>query len=176
MTRPNVLFIPIDDLRPQLNCYGRTQMTSPNIDHLAAEGVVFTQAYCQVPVCGATSLLTGVRPNRERFVTYDSWADKDLPGALTLPEHFRQHGYVTISNGKVFHHRADTADRSWSETPWYPETKGNWRNYLIEENKAIAVNNNGRYSGFLRLYQLDTQRWRLGIGGCTATPPCRCDS
>ena len=107
MKKPNVLFIPIDDLRPQLNCYGHDQMVSPHTDELAGEGVIFQNAYCQVPVCGATraSLLTGVRPNRDRFVTYDVWVDKDLPEALTLPEHFRKHGYTTISNGKVFHHR-----------------------------------------------------------------------
>ncbi len=146
MNKPNVLFIPIDDLRPQLYCYGHHQMASPNIDRLAAEGTIFPRAYCQVPVCGATraSLLTGVRPNRDRFVTYDTWADRDLPHALTLPEHFRKHGYITLSNGKVFHHRSDTAGRSWSEAPWYPDVGGNWRNYLLEENRAIAATNNGR--------------------------------
>jgi iduronate 2-sulfatase len=150
MEKPNVLFIPIDDLRPQLNCYGQTQMVSPHMDELAGEGVIFQNAYCQVPVCGATRacLLTGVRPNRERFVTYHAWADKDLPGALTLPEHFRKHGYTTISNGKVFHHRTDTADRSWSEVPWHPGTRGNWRNYLLQENQAIAATNDGRGPAF----------------------------
>ena len=150
MRKPNVLFIPIDDLRPQLNCYGHTQMESPHIDELAGEGVIFQNAYCQVPVCGATraSLLTGVRPNRERFVTYRVWVDEDLPGALTLPEHFRKHGYTTISNGKVFHHRPDTADRSWSATPWYPNTGGNWRNYLLPENQAAAAESDGRGPAF----------------------------
>ena len=150
MKKPNVLFIPIDDLRPQLNCYGRTQMVTPHIDELAGEGVIFQNAYCQVPVCGATraSLLTGVRPTRDRFVGYDAWVDKDLPGALTLPEHFRKHGYTTISNGKVFHHRPDTADRSWSERPWYPNTGGNWRNYFLPENRAVAEENNGRGPAF----------------------------
>lgn len=150
MKKPNILFIPIDDLRPQLYCYGQHQMVTPNIDSMAADGVVFTRAYCQVPVCGATraSLLTGVRPTRQRFVTYHSWVDKDLPGALTLPEHFRKHGYTTRSNGKVFHHGSDTAKRSWSDAPWYPNVGGNWRNYLLEENRAIAANNNGRGPAF----------------------------
>jgi iduronate 2-sulfatase len=138
--KPNVLFIPIDDLRPQLFCYGREQMVSPNIDRVAHQGVVFTRSFCQVPVCGATraSLLSGVRPTRERFTNYFTWVDKDLPGALTLPEHFRKHGYVTLSNGKVFHHQTDCAERSWSEEPWYPraESEATWRNYLLPENKA----------------------------------------
>ena len=69
-TRPNVLFLVVDDLRPQLGCYGRRQMVTPHIDALASRGVLFRRAYCQVPVCGATraSLLTGVRPTRRRFV------------------------------------------------------------------------------------------------------------
>ncbi len=137
--RPNVLFIPIDDLRPQLGCYGHPQMVTPNMDRLAASGVLFERAYCQVPVCGASraSLLTGVRPARDRFVDFKTRADTDLPGALTLPGHFRSHGYITLSNGKVFHHLTDCADRSWSESPWHPNKDGgDWRNYLLEESCA----------------------------------------
>jgi arylsulfatase A-like enzyme len=115
-------------------------MVTPHIDRLAHRGVVFTRAYCQVPVCGATraSLLTGVRPARDRFVTYHTWADRDLPGALTLPQHFRNHGYVTVSLGKVFHHLPDAAERSWCEPPWHPRVNADesWRNYLLPENKA----------------------------------------
>ena len=50
----NVLFISIDDLRPELGCYGQTQITSPNIDSLASKAVVFKSAVCNVPVCGAS--------------------------------------------------------------------------------------------------------------------------
>jgi arylsulfatase A-like enzyme len=134
------LFIPIDDLRPQLACYGRRQMISPHIDGLAEEGVLFSRAYCQVPVCGASraSLLTGVRPTRDRFLTYYTMTDRDLPGALTLPQHFRNHGYVTLSDGKVFHHAADTAERSWSEPPWRARI-GPWRNYLLKANQDMAA-------------------------------------
>jgi len=135
--KPSVLFIAVDDLRPQLGCYGHKQMLSGNIDGLAADGVIFLRSYCQVPVCGASraSLLTGVRPTRNRFISYNVWAEKDLPGALSLPKHFKNNGYHTISNGKVFHHANDCKD-SWSENPWRP--KGAWRNYLLEENKKLA--------------------------------------
>lgn len=47
--RTNVLFIAVDDLRPELNCYGRKQVISPNIDQLAAEGLLFARAYCKSP-------------------------------------------------------------------------------------------------------------------------------
>ena len=85
--KPNVLFIAVDDLRPQLGCYGHKQMISPNIDRLASDGVTFLRSYCQVPVCGASraSLLTGVRPTKDRFLNYDVWAEKDLPGVTVLP-------------------------------------------------------------------------------------------
>ncbi len=135
-SKSNVLFIAVDDLRPQLGCYGHKQMISPNIDRLASDGVTFLRSYCQVPVCGASraSLLTGVRPTKDRFLGYNTWAEKDLPGALSVAEHFKNNGYHTISNGKIFHHRADCGD-SWSENAWRP--KGNWRNYMLDENRKL---------------------------------------
>lgn len=124
--QPNVVFIAIDDLRPELGCYGHAQIKSPNIDKLAAQGTVFQRAYCQVAVCGASraSLLTGLRPTPKRFLTYKTYAEQDAPGAITLPEEFRNNGYWCISNGKVFHHADDTADRSWSEPAWKPTSNG----------------------------------------------------
>jgi len=138
--KPNVLFIAVDDLRPQLGCYSHKQMLSPNIDRLASEGILFTRSYCQVPVCGASraSLLTGVRPTRDRFISYDVWAEKDLPGALSLPKHFKNSGYHTISNGKIFHHSNDCRD-GWSEDPWRP--KGPWQNYLLDKSKKLTRKN-----------------------------------
>lgn len=138
--KPNVLFFAVDDLRPELACYGRNQVISPNIDRLAADGVAFNRAYCQSPVCGASraSLLSGIRPTAERaFKGYSHHADKDWGAPLSLPKHFRQHGYYTISNGKVYHHRDDGAG-SWSEDAWRP--RGQWvgRGYVSPENRAIA--------------------------------------
>ena len=124
--KPNILFIAVDDLRPQLGCYGKDQIQSPNIDKFAAQGTVFTRAYCQVAVCGASraSLLTGLRPTPNRFLNFKTYAERDASGAMTLPEEFRKNGYHCISNGKVFHHRDDTAKRSWSEPPWRPPIGG----------------------------------------------------
>jgi len=114
---PNVLFICIDDLRPELGCYGKAEVISPHIDQLASEGMLFERAYCQVPVCGASraSLMTGMLPTKRRFVDYRARVDTDAPNATTLPETFRKAGYTTIANGKVFHDALDTAERSWDE-------------------------------------------------------------
>ena len=119
VARPNVLFIAVDDLRPQLNCYGKSRMQTPHLDRLAERGVLFERAYCMVPTCGASraSLMTGIRPTEHRFVNYLAWAEKDAPGVTTLNTHFKNHGYTTVSIGKVFHHRNDNL-KGWSEKPW----------------------------------------------------------
>jgi iduronate 2-sulfatase len=121
--KPNILFIAIDDLRPELGCYGSTQAKTPHIDKLAAEGMRFDRAYCQVPICmgSRASLLTGILPTSKRFVG-DCRADADAPGVATLPETFRKAGYTTLSLGKIFHGKEDTAKRSWSEPPWQPDS------------------------------------------------------
>ena len=141
--KPNILFFVIDDLRPELGCYGDEDIISPNIDALANSGYRFDNAFCQVPVCGASrsSFLTGQMPNRHKFVDFDAWVEKDAPNAVTLPMCFKKNGYVTISNGKVFHHLPDSKD-SWSEKPWAPNIP--WRDYLSEENKKIAEANKKR--------------------------------
>jgi len=143
--RPNILFIAIDDLRPELNCYGASQIQSPNIDRLAEQGTLFERAYVQVPVCGASraSLLSGVRPAPDRFLSYKTKLEEDLPGVSTLPQWFKENGYETRGMGKIFHHGSDTRERSWSE--WIEmKTAGNWRNYLTKENKALETADNGK--------------------------------
>ena len=124
--KPNILFIAVDDLRPELGCYGGKQVQSAHIDTLAARGTTFSRAYCQVAVCGASraSLMTGLRPTPKRFIGYNTMTDKDAPGVLTLPQELRKNGYHCLSNGKIFHHKNDTAKRSWSEDSWKPDMGG----------------------------------------------------
>jgi len=134
--KPNVLFIAVDDLRPELGCYGKKQIKSPNIDRLAGNGTRFANAYCNVPVCGASraSLLMGMRPTETRFVDFNAYAQDEAPGRVSLPGHFKDNGYYTLSNGKVFHHVDDMLS-SWSEAPWNPVTEsGNPLNYLLPMN------------------------------------------
>lgn len=115
-SKPNVLFIAVDDLRPELGCYGVKEIKSPQIDQLAADGVRFDRAYTQVPVCGSAraSLMTGLRPTAQRFSgSYDTRADKETPGVPDLTGWFKQHGYRTYGIGKIYHH-ADDNKASWT--------------------------------------------------------------
>lgn len=118
-SRPNILFIAVDDLRPELGAYGASHITSPNIDRLATSSLVFKRAYCMVATCGASrsSMLTSVRPTKDRFLTHLARADKEVPWATTLHSHLKDHGYHTVSLGKVFHSLGDSID-GWSEKPW----------------------------------------------------------
>jgi arylsulfatase A-like enzyme len=142
--KPNILFIAVDDLRPELNCYGAQHIHSPFIDKLAAESLVFDRAYCNIPVCGASraSLLSGVRPGRYRFLSYLTRVSEEYPGIASLPMHFKNHGYTTISNGKIYHH-ADDDTLAWDEV-WRPKAQHSWRDYLLPENIAMDTANRSR--------------------------------
>lgn len=124
--RPNFLLLFIDDLKPMTRDYGHPRMHTPNFDRIAADGLRFENAYCQVPTCGASraSLMTSLYPTVDRFPNFLTWAERDASDHPTLPQKFREAGYHTISNGKVFHHRNDTGERSWSEPAWKPEITG----------------------------------------------------
>jgi iduronate 2-sulfatase len=119
--QPNVLFIMVDDLRVQHGEYALDSILTPNIDALAKQGINFTRAYSNVPVCGASraSMLTGVRPTKSRFVAFNS-AEKDAPWAKPMSAVFKENGYYTVSLGKVFNNKSDHS-KSWSTAPWRPK-------------------------------------------------------
>ena len=129
--QPNVLFIAVDDLRTALGCYGDPLVQSPNIDRLANQSRLFQRAYCMQAVCGPsrTSLLTGRLPDNTRV-----WHNRNLfrdfqPDLVTLPQHFKNHGYHAISMGKVFSgNQLELDPPSWSE-PEILKQPG-WRNYV----------------------------------------------
>lgn len=118
----NVLFIAVDDLRPELGCYGAGHIVSPRIDALAARGAVFERAYCQQAVCAPSrvSLLTGCRPDTTRVTNLETPLASVRPDLVSLPRHFRQSGYTTVSLGKIFHHIDSDDPQAWSERPWSP--------------------------------------------------------
>ena len=119
--KPNVLFIAIDDLRPEAGCYGNRLIKTPNIDALASRGTVFNRAYCQQAVCSPsrTSLLTGRRPDTTRVYDLQTHFRLYLPEVVTLPQHFKQHGYHARGLSKIYHGSLDDR-QSWSVPHWSP--------------------------------------------------------
>ena len=143
----NVLFVVFDDLRPELGCYGEEQIISPNIDNLARDGILFERAYCQQAVCAPTraSVLSGCRPDTTQIYDLKTPLRSVMPDVLSLPEHFKNNGYETVSVGKVYHHRTDDL-QGWSKEP--TQSRGDWqgRGYLTDE----AVENMKRNAEIMR--------------------------
>jgi arylsulfatase A-like enzyme len=104
-SKPNILFIAVDDLKPILGCYGNTLVKTPNIDRLAGMGTVFTKNYCQQSVCGPTraSLMTGMRPDYTKVWDLKTQMRDVNPDILTIPQHFITQGYTTSGMGKIYH-------------------------------------------------------------------------
>lgn len=104
--RPNVLMIAVDDLACSLGCYGDLVARTPHIDRLAAEGVCFTRAYNQLPLCNPTraSLLTGLRPDQIGVYDLQRHFRETVPDVVTLPQAFMRAGYHVARVGKLFHY------------------------------------------------------------------------
>lgn len=104
--RPNVLFIAVDDLNDWVHCLGgHPQTRSPNIDRLAAKGVLFERAYCSAPACNPSraSLLTGIAPATSGVYHNNQPWRPAMPDAVTLPQFYQQSGYEVLGCGKLFH-------------------------------------------------------------------------
>ena len=116
--RLNILLICVDDLKPLLGCYGDRVVKSPNIDRLAARGVLFERAYCNQAVCAPSrnALLTGVRPTTMGIYDLGTNFREAVSNAVTLPQYFMKHGYRTEGLGKIFHvgHGNREDPPSWS--------------------------------------------------------------
>lgn len=146
LARPNILFIAIDDLRPELGCYGSEIAISPNIDRLASQGLLFERAYCQQAICSPSraSLMTGARPSTTNIIENYTYFRDLHPDIITLPQHFKANGYETVYAGKIYHKR-DFADHplSWSREPVtialpQPSYPGA---YALEENQKTYQEN-----------------------------------
>ena len=112
--RPNVLMICVDDLNDWLGCLnGHPAVKTPNIDRLAAQGVLYSSAHCQAPLCGPSraSLMSGLRPTTTGIygMIDDNLIKSDNPATaeiIFLPEYFKINGYHTMGIGKLFHEHA----------------------------------------------------------------------
>ena len=129
----NILFISIDDLRTELNCYGASHIKSPNIDRLATQGVRFENAHVQQAICMASraSIMTGIRPEKHGIYTGLA-VDDVLPETLTINKYFEQNGYNIASCGKIYHYKIDTK-KQFGENEI--KSKGTWtgRGYVTPE-------------------------------------------
>ncbi len=115
--KPNILFIAIDDINPILGSFGNTLIQTPNMDRLAARGMLFENAHCQWSVCGPSraSLMTGLMPEqggvmgftKMRGISADGQRDNalGLTNLVTIPQHFIAHGYETAAVGKINDYR-----------------------------------------------------------------------
>jgi uncharacterized sulfatase len=115
--RPNVLLILSDDLAVTLGAFGHPVAVTPNLDALARRGVRFDRAYCQFPHCNPSraSMMSGLRPNSTGVTGNADNLYNNVPGIVTLPRLFRQHGYVTARSGKIFHLGVPSGDQSMDD-------------------------------------------------------------
>lgn len=124
VTRPNVLLICVDDLKPVLGCYGDPLARTPNLDRLAARGMCFDMAYCNQAVCAPSrnNLMVGSRSTTLGIYNLETNFRRAVPGAITLTQYFMRHGWRAEGIGKVFHvgHGNTNDPASWS-VPFHPD-------------------------------------------------------
>ncbi len=137
---PNILFISIDDLRPELGCYGNDFIKTPNIDMFAEDGVLFNSAYCQSAVCAPSraSLMLGLRPDSTHVWHLGDEFRKINPDAVTMPQYFHKYGYYTVNIGKIFHNYMPDSI-SWDEPDLRPYPYGEPEN-LLRDGETFYVN------------------------------------
>jgi iduronate 2-sulfatase len=133
--RPNVLLLCIDDLRPELGCFGKDYVSSPNIDRLARHGRAFHRHYVQAPTCGASryALLTGQYGrygNGALFQRGQQLLKEKNARPPSFPGWFQRHGYTTVSVGKVSHHPGGRGGRDWNDDS-QPEMPHSWDRHLM---------------------------------------------
>jgi len=165
--KTNILFIAIDDLRPEIGAYGSEIAITPNIDKLASQGLLFNRAYCQQAICSPSraSLMTGARPETINVIENFTYFRDENPDIITLAEHFKLNGYETVHSGKIFHKPAFAdLERSWSREPATDKVKYEKPSlpggYALPENIELFKKNR---TEMLEKYG-DVSRYGLGKG------------
>jgi len=134
----NVLMICVDDLKPLLGCYGEPTIKTPNMDRLAARGVLFERALCNQAVCAPSrnALMTGLRPTTIGIYDLGTNFRKSVPEAVTVAQYFMKHGYQTHALGKIMHvgHGNSEDAASWSVPHWKPKAP----QYQLKESTSNA--------------------------------------
>jgi iduronate 2-sulfatase len=155
-SKPNVLFIVSDDLNNFLSCYGDPLAKTPNIDRLAARGVLFERAYCTFPLCGPSrnSMLTGLYPNSTGILTNGQIFRQTIPAQVSLPQAFRRAGYFAARIGKLYHYNVPrSVGTNGHDDP------GSWELELnpagvdrLKEEPMITTLTPGQFGGTLSWY------------------------
>ena len=148
--KPNVLFIAIDDLRDWVGYLGNRQVKTPHLDRLAGRGVAFTRSFCASPCCNPsrTALLSGLRPSASGvYNNNDDWRQIIPADAVTLPLHFKNHGYYVAGAGKIYHGGAGGFNRL-----------SDWHDYLT---KAVEPDSETGGKGKAKRFKDDVG----GVGG-----------
>ena len=140
--RLNVLFIAVDDLRPEMAASGSDLVKTPNLDRIAARGTTFERAYCQQAVCSPSrsSLMTGRRPDATRVWDLETHFRKALPDAVTVAQYFKNNGYHSQGMGKIFHGGFDDAP-SWS-VPWNTPKAPTYASAAAQKEQTDPANKN----------------------------------
>ena len=127
---PNVLFLCVDDWNDWVGCLGNEQVKTPNMDRLAARGTLFSNAHCAAPVCNPSraAVMSGLRPFETGVYENGSPLQLALPdGRLTLPQYFREHGYLSHGSGKVYHDQIGfNFPEDWDHFFLWEETYRKW--------------------------------------------------
>lgn len=142
--KPNVLFIAVDDLNDWIGCLGgHRQARTPNIDRLAASGVLFTNAHCAAPACNPsrTATMTGISPHRSGLYENGQKMREVLPDAELLPKYFSRHGYWSAGSGKLLHYFIDAA--SWDEYFPAKETENPFPRTLYPDKRPVSLPRGG---------------------------------
>ncbi|HUW60298.1 MAG TPA: sulfatase [Candidatus Bathyarchaeia archaeon] len=140
-SRPNVLFMAIDDLNDWIGCLGgHPDVKTPHLDALAARGVLFSNAHCAAPACNPSraALMTGIRPSTSGvYINSQPWRKSPvLRDAVTIPQHFMAHGYEAIGSGKIYHGNFPDPP-SWQE--YWPSQKNNKPGDPVRKEKSPAA-------------------------------------
>ena len=159
--KPNVLFIAVDDLLPQLGCYGAQRIQSPHIDRLAEEGLRFEHAYCQTAICmvSRASLMSGYYPQKNKMYLRKALFEH-IPNVLSLNQYFQNNGYETVNIGKIYHHPSDDST-GWTRNfrnlnePWS-------RGYVTKESLELESRGNGSRGPAYENADVDDSGYKTG--------------
>lgn len=171
--KPNVLFIAVDDLNADLGCYHHPLVQSPNVDRLAKRGLRFDHAYCQYPVCNPSrsSFMTGFYPEQTGVLSNGGNFRKKLPNTVTMPQHFKKHGYFAARVGKIYHYGVPTqigTDGKDDPASW--DKVVNPRGLDREVHDKIHSLQKGKFGGTLSWLRIDSkdEEHTDGIGATKA--------